>query len=482
MKIRTKITLLVMALMTAVVTAVAANALYLERRRVTEESQARFDALLEGVLRIARESLNSRDELMLLGYLKFLLQDYPEIEMVVVSREGHSSVLGEVRSELLNRTLTVTSPTAASFQPVAPADLSTATASGLVPAAQAASAKPAGPASLTIQVGFSKAAIHKAVRDGQLALMKRIGVVAMIGLLLGLVGSWTLGQWLAGPVGELAHASARLGEGQLDAQVPVRGDDEFGELARGFNAMAGKLRDSIRFKEDLMSTLTHELNNPLAGLKGFLHFSREAGPEERAEAYDTMDQAIQQMEISLKNALELFRTGAQPQPQLKRERLDLRRIVEEVLHLFGPTARARSLELKFRNQGPALIEADRELMRRVVINLVSNALKYTPSGGLIEVRLEDTPEGTVHLAVADTGPGIAAADREKIFTKFYRASGPGGRAQRIPGSGLGLAIAKHAVDLHAGKIWVDSVIGRQSVFHVSLPKSGGPHVVGTPRK
>lgn len=469
MRIRTKITLMVMALMTAVVSAVVANALYLERRRVIDESQARFDALLEGVLRIARESLEAKDELMLLGYLKVLLQDYPEIETVVVSREGHSSVLGEVRSEVINRTFTVTSPSAAAFRAVPESRSERLGATAPAP-------KPSS-GGITIQVGFSKAALKRQVLAAQEALARRIAGVAAAGLLLGLLGSLWLGALLSRPVGELAAASRRLGEGQLDATVPVRGKDEFSELGRQFNTMAGKLRDSIRFKEDLMSTLTHELNNPLAGLKGFLSFLRDAGPQQRAEAVQTMEEAVQQMEVSLKSALDLFRSGAHP--ELKRESFDLRRLVDEVIRLFEPSALSRNQHLKTREGGPVLVSADRELIRRVVINLVSNGLKYTPANGHVEVRLDRAPEGSVLLSVADTGPGIAVDDREKIFTKFYRAPGPGGKPQRIPGSGLGLAIAKQAVDLHGGRIWVESVLGKQSIFHVSLPSPGsGLPVVG----
>lgn len=482
MRIRTKITLWVMALTTAVVTAMATNALYLERRRVIDESQARFDALLEGVLRIARESLAAKDELMLLGYLKVLLQDYPEIETVVVSREGHSSVLGQARSELITRRFTVTNPAVATFKPVepgspAPRPGGPAPGPGASPRPSAGEGGSKGASVLGIDVGFSLAALQRQVRQAQSALVRRIAGVAGAGLLLGLLGSLWLGHLLSRPVGELAAAAKSLGDGQLDAAVVVRGRDEFAELARQFNAMAGNIRDSIRFKEDLMSTLTHELNNPLTGLKGFLSFLRDAGPEQRAQAVQTMEQAVQQMEVSLRSALDLFRTGAQP--KLKRERFDLRGIVEEVLRLFEPSALSRRQTLAFLPSGPALLDADRELMRRVVINLVSNALKYTSAGGHVDVRLERAADGSTHLAVADTGPGIAEEDREKIFTKFYRAPGPGGRAQRIPGSGLGLAIAKQAVDLHGGRIWVESVIGKRSVFHVSLPRSGGTYAVQT---
>jgi signal transduction histidine kinase len=115
------------------------------------------------------------------------------------------------------------------------------------------------------------------------------------------------------------------------------------------------------------------------------------------------------------------------------------------------------------------LDGDPEMLRRIVINLVSNACKYTPSGGTVRVTLEASSE-EVKFFVADNGPGIAPEDRERLFTKFYRVPGSEGKHQRIPGSGLGLAITKQAVELHHGRIWVESEKGKGSVFYVVLPR------------
>jgi signal transduction histidine kinase len=137
---------------------------------------------------------------------------------------------------------------------------------------------------------------------------------------------------------------------------------------------------------------------------------------------------------------------------------------------LGPVARGGAVSLEGPNGSDAELEGDRELLRRVCINLVSNALKFTPEGGRVLIEIEDR-DGSLLASVFDTGPGIAPEDREKIFDKFYRAPGAGGAPQRVPGSGLGLAIAKRAVDLHHGRLWVEKTGGWGSVFHVLLPKS-----------
>lgn len=464
MTIRGKITLLVTALTTSVVLLIAANLAVVETARAKAASGERMYTLTEGVLRIARESLKSRDELMLLSYLKFLMQEYPEIEVVEVGRAGHRSVLGAGRSELLYRTITLTEDNAASYRAAlvdAPRDSSAAALGDAIP-----------PDTFTIRMGFSKTFLEQRIRAIQLALWHKISVIAAVGLLLGLVGSFWVGRLLGRPLAELASAAKRVGEGRFDTQIPVRGSDELAELSERFNDMAAKIQDLVGFKEDLLSTLSHEMRTPLGGLKGFLEYLQSSpaarSPLEREKAYSTMLEAVNQMELSLTNALQLCRMGARP--AISREPVDLTDVVGEVLRLFTPAAQANGVKLSGPKTGrPFIVSADREIIRRIVINLIANAVHYTPSGGTVRVSLEDGTE-VVTFAVVDTGPGIADADRRRIFEKFYRAAGTDGKPQRIPGSGLGLAIAKQAVDLHGGSIWVESELGKGSAFQVELPK------------
>ena len=112
------------------------------------------------------------------------------------------------------------------------------------------------------------------------------------------------------------------------------------------------------------------------------------------------------------------------------------------------------------------------LFRSVFVNLLLNAVKFSPPGGTVRVEVEEDL-GSVTVSVADEGPGVRAEDRERIFTKFYRAAGPDGKPQRVPGSGLGLAIAKQAVERHGGRLWVEDGPGKGSVFRARLPKDGG---------
>lgn len=464
LRIRGKITLLVTLLIALVIGSIVANLIWVEQRRVRQEFAGRADALLEGVMRIGRESLAARDELMLLSYLKFLMNDYPEIESVIVSREGHTSLLGAVRSELSYRTLTITDKEAATFREApSPAAAPSPAKKGSLP-----------PATISIQMGFSKTALDAKVRGAQAALAAKILRIAGIGLLLGIAGSLWVARRLATPITALALAARDIGEGKLDTTVAVGEQDEIGDLSEQFNRMSQRLRELIRFKEDLLGTLSHELNNPLGGLEGFLQHLRDSDaaqdPADRQDSYQTMTEAVSQMKVSLSNALALFRSDAAP--ELRLEDVCLNEVFAEVVRLFAPTARSGQVELQAPAASPAVrLSGDKELLRRVAVNLVSNALKHTPPGGAIVIRLEED-ERDAMLAVADTGAGIPRDCLDKIFTKFYRAPGPDGRPQRLPGSGLGLAISKQAVDLHRGRIWAESEPGRGSVFYVRLPKGG----------
>lgn len=439
MSIRGKITALTLVLVAAVVCGVAAAVLLLERSQVRAQYLARADALADGLRRIAVEAAAAEDELLLLGTLQLAMKEDPTFVWAEVRREDHVSRLGAAQEDTL---------------------LKGFSAAG-------------GTFVFEVTLGFSPRVLDEQTAAAQRSLAARIGAVAFAGLLLGALGSWALGRVLSAPLAELSAAAHRLGSGDLGAEVAAGGRDEIGRLGSDFNAMAGRLRALMQSKEDLFGALTHELSAPLTGLKGFLETLLERpdrGAEER-EALETMAAAAGQMEVSLSNALGLMRRedGVPPPPEL----MSVRDLVAQTLQLFAPMARIGGVTLV----GPdgtaeGRMAGDREGVRKVLVNLLLNAVKFSPPGGTVRVGLTEDA-GSLTVAVADEGPGVAEADREKIFTKFYRAPGADGKPQRVPGSGLGLAIAKKAVENHGGRLWVESELGKGSVFRARLPKSGG---------
>lgn len=451
MKIRTKITLLTAAVIAAVVGGMVIALVTLEQRRMLRQERGRVDSVMNAIERTAGESLGLRDDLMLLSYLRFQMKESPEIEICLVTRNGYTTILGKVTNDLVYRTITVSAPGESS---------------------------PPGE-SVTVQAGFSKAFMREQMSGENRALAAVVAFIALIGLVLGFAGAIVISRKLAKPVAELSMAADRLGRGELEAGVAVAGSDEISALGLAFNRMAANIRELVTAKDDLLSTLTHELNNPLAGLKAFIALLRNPGRistiKDTLQAYETMDEAVGQMELTLSNALELFRTAAKP--ILDPEIVDICEMAREVLRLYGPVARSKHIALALSAPEHSLaLPADRKLLRRVVVNLVSNAIKYTPARGSITVVVTDKA-GAVEFSVADTGYGISREDQELLFTKFYRVSGVDGKKTKIPGSGLGLAIARQAVELHRGKIWVESEKGKGTTFRVLLPKSGPGEVL-----
>lgn len=470
-RIQTKIALLSTALICAVVAGIAATLIWVQQRQLRGDFSARIDAMMSGVERIAAESLAADDEIMLLSYLKQLMKDYPELELALVSRAGHTSVLGAVRTRLYYRTITASEGESAAYRTAAAGRDKAAGADGAALSARGGSIPPG---TLVIQLGLSKTALDSQIDRAVFSMISKVLTVAGIGLLLGFLASWLLSRRLAKPVVELTASIQSVASGKKPEELEIDGD-EIAYLKVQYDGMVSKIMGFIRLKDELLMTLTHELNNPLAGLKALVAMlsdpSAKLGPAAAGETYKIMADAISAMELSLSNALEMFKMGHAP--ALKLKRVDLAALFGQVFRLFRPVAQSGGIDLRAPViRGEACLDGDEELLRRVLVNLVSNACKYTPPGGTVRLSLEDSP-AEISLSVADTGPGIAPGDRELIFDRFYRVPEADGKARKIPGSGLGLAITKQAVELHRGRIWVESAEGQGSVFRVTLPKDRG---------
>jgi signal transduction histidine kinase len=143
-------------------------------------------------------------------------------------------------------------------------------------------------------------------------------------------------------------------------------------------------------------------------------------------------------------------------------------LVHEVVETLKPVALEKSIELEFTRLEPSmLVWADRDKITQVLTNLIGNAIKFTPPRGRVVVSSANNDTDGVHVSVSDTGPGISANDRERIFEKFYQVAENGG--PKPTGTGLGLAISKTLVEMHGGKIWVESQANRGSTFYFTLP-------------
>lgn len=319
-------------------------------------------------------------------------------------------------------------------------------------------------------------------RASTLAAVAGLLAVAGLAALLVAVGvAALLARRFAAPLRRLTEASRGLAEGDLSRRVPdawtVGGTVETAELSRQFNAMAERVEESMAIirrdrdrSRDFLADVSHELRTPLAALRTFNELLQEGAvedPETRAEFLESSRQQIERLDWLAHNLLELSKLDS-GLLELDLRPEDLRATVETAVEQAELPARRRGVDLRLElpNQ-PLRIRHDPPRVGQVVGNLLSNSLKFTPRGGAVRVALAATSDGA-RIEVSDTGVGIDAAELPHIFERFYRGSLA--NEARGSGSGLGLAIARSIVEMHGGRIGVESRLGHGSTFRVVLPR------------
>jgi two-component system sensor histidine kinase MtrB len=302
---------------------------------------------------------------------------------------------------------------------------------------------------------------------------------AVLALLVTIVAALLLAQWLTQPIRRLTQASRSLAEGKLDARVPVptSASPEVAELARSFNNMADRLQESIRLvsgdrdrSRDFLADVSHELRTPIAALRTFnelLQDGAAADPATREEFLDQSARQIERLDWLSTNLLELSKLDS-GLIALDLRPDDLRAVVENAVEQAKPLAKRKGLDLISHLPADPLRQLhDPMRVGQVLSNLIGNAIKFTPSSGRVDVELRPTAEGA-EISVSDTGVGIDADELPHIFERFYRGSRT--PEERGAGSGLGLAIAKSIMDMHHGRISVQTAADTGTRVVVTLPR------------
>jgi signal transduction histidine kinase len=224
---------------------------------------------------------------------------------------------------------------------------------------------------------------------------------------------------------------------------------------------------ALRVKDEFVASVSHELRTPLTSVRGYVDILLERD-DLTAEARAQLEVVARNGERLNRLVADLLHTARADEGPMKvvRKRTDLGDIVRASVAAAAPAAHAAGIELELDAPSSLMALVDGQRIAQAVDNLVSNAIKYTPRGGRVEVRL-GVDGRRVEICVADSGIGIQAADRDRLFTRFFRARH--GEEQSVQGLGLGLGIARSIVESHGGRIDVDSEVGRGSVFRIRLP-------------
>ena len=289
---------------------------------------------------------------------------------------------------------------------------------------------------------------------------------ALAAILVALVLGIVLARTLTRPVRELTAATLALAGGQVQPQVPVRSRDELGELAASFNQMSADLARAVELRRQMMADIAHDLRTPLTVMAGYLEALRDGVLSPSPERFETLHLEAQHLRRLVEDLRTLSLADA-GELTLNREPVPPGSLLEQAADAHRHQAEGRGISLGIEiADGLPTVSVDPDRLAQVLGNLISNALRHTPSGG--EVRLAAARRGArVLLTVRDTGAGIAPTDLPHVFDRFYR----GGEAREGEGgeSGLGLAIARSLVELHGGAISVQSPPGQGTTFTIELP-------------
>ncbi|HET6906382.1 MAG TPA: HAMP domain-containing sensor histidine kinase [Rhodanobacteraceae bacterium] len=283
-----------------------------------------------------------------------------------------------------------------------------------------------------------------------------LGVELLLSLLLIGLAGWWVARSVAQPVEALRGAAQRFAGGELAARVDGRWDrpDELGQLARDFNAMAGRIEALVAHDRGVLQDLSHELRSPLARLHVILELARHSATPAEAETHFLQaEREIARLDRMTGEMLALARLKGDL-PGMEREPVELGLLLEECVATMRVAADGRQVELRLTHGSEPVVDGSVVLLRRAVENLIANAIKFSPQGGRVWIGLGTEAEHAV-IEVRDHGPGVPAHELDLLFRPFFRGS----NAQIAEGQGLGLTLVKRVAKAHGGEVRAENAQG-----------------------
>lgn len=250
----------------------------------------------------------------------------------------------------------------------------------------------------------------------------------------------------------------------LETRVSVHGNDEIGELARSFNGLLDRLEIAFRRERQFIGDVAHEMKTPIATLRSSFEVTlkKERTNDEYRQILKDSIKETDRITATLKDILDLAWTEV-PNENMRKV-FSLSQVMEEMAEIAQKLGTGKKIRVKQDIIAGVNVSGFRERLARAILNIIDNAVKYTPDEGMISISLEKE-DGKAVVAVRDSGSGIAPEEIERIFDRFYR----GGKSDKVFGAGLGLSIAKSTVEIHKGKIKAVSAPGKGSTFFIILP-------------
>lgn len=459
MNLQSKFFVTISFLLTSVIVFMSFVVFATQKTFLQKELAKRQADMLESLSAVAQEAIASKDLLLLVKYLKFMEKYNPELGFLcVLDSKGRvlaSSIPGAT-GELRNN-ITV------------PEGLILRSASIFYEKTSA-----------VVEIGFRQAYLEREVQES-LAYLKRIAVWVGLGALgVGFVGAFILSRNLSRPILEMSRLAQEIGKGRLDVAIPNERSDELGYLAKQFNEMTRRLKNLDEMKQDFVHTVTHELRSPLSAIESHANAMTEELEQLKgipAAHLKDWQSSIRHVKINT-SRLHRFVTALLDIAKIERGKMDINpqdvslyELTEEAGALLGPKAKEKWIRL-INEISPvdSQVHGDPQRIHQVLVNLIANAIKFTPAQGQILISARPDRDGWIRVGVKDTGPGISPKFMPRLFSKFEQAKELKDEVRDFKGTGLGLSICKGIVEGHGGRIWAESQPGEGAAFYFTLPR------------
>lgn len=316
-----------------------------------------------------------------------------------------------------------------------------------------------------VRIGALRYVVSLRMVNRQIWLLSLVvfGFIMLVVFFVSLSGSYFI-RSIVNPVTAIGRTAQRIAMGEYDARLEKRYDDEIGDLCDTINFMAEEIGATEKMKNEFLSSVSHELRTPLTAIKGWSE-TLQTAPEDRelvSRGLAVIGKEAERLSGLVEELLDFSRMES-GHIVLKRQRLDVLAELEEAVFLFRDRTTRAGLSLEYSGGEELLpVMGDPARLRQVFVNLLDNAVKYTPRGGRIRVEAAQLP-GRVQVVISDTGVGIAPEELPRVRQKFYQTD------PANPGSGIGLALVEEIVRLHGGRMEMDSEPGVGTAVTVLLP-------------
>ncbi|MBF6599619.1 MAG: HAMP domain-containing histidine kinase [Dehalococcoidia bacterium] len=307
-----------------------------------------------------------------------------------------------------------------------------------------------------------------------LDLAPRLAIASAIALVVSFLVSYFISRSIAGPLRRMTEASVQMAQGHYDVYIPVHGEDEVGRLAEAFNGMATEVSKSQRMMKDLLANVSHELKTPLTSIQGFSQAMLDGAittDDEFRESGRIINEEANRMRVLVDDLLLLSRMEMGQAP-IEHKHVELAPMLEQALDRFQWAMREAGIQSGASIEYIPPVHGDPRRLEQVFSNLIENAVRHTPRGGIITVSAVMLRQGEVSVGVHNTGSVIPEADLPRVFERFFQVDRA--RARKGGSSGLGLAIVAEIVEAHGGKVRVVSDAARGTEFIVMLPSALDP--------